>query len=480
MVSITPGYPFSYYAVEPLPLDEDEQKLSEEFVELVLRKTSPEEFSKKLGFADAEVLDNFLNSVDGTRVGKPLKATQAESFKKNIEEFCKEFDVDGKKVAREVFGKVYGYKVVQPLFEDDALEEIMINGLGLPVLAYHRQRGICKTNLVFRNSHELGVFISQLDLPLSDKKVVFEDLKLADNSRANITFPPATHNTVVTIRKFRKQPMSVVDLVENGTLSKHLAAFLWVCVDGMLIYPLNILVAGGTASGKTTTLNALSAFVPPSERIISIEDTLELNLSEIENWVALESGRGITLEGLLENSLRMRPDRLVIGEVRGEEAEGLFTAMNIGHRGTLGTLHANSDRDAVKRLENAPMNVPRGLIPLADLIVVQHRVHDRKKGLIRRVIQVSEVSRIEDEIALNEIYKWNPREDVIENVSATSEAIEKLAKASGRNINHVREEVKRRIQLMDYMIKHNVRSQREVGEFMRAYYSEMLMGGKKK
>jgi flagellar protein FlaI len=195
----------------------------------------------------------------------------------------------------------------------------------------------------------------------------------------------------------------------------------------------------------------------------------------------METSSKAQLEDLVRNSLRMRPDRLIVGEIRGNEAEDLFTAMNIGNRGILATLHANSDRDAVRRLENAPMNVPRSMLPLLDIMVVQHRMFDRKKGrLVRRVMQVSEVSRLEDEIALNEIYTWNAEASVLEPTKLASESKEKLAKATGKSIREVSEEVLRRKRLVEYLVEKNITEQERVNQFMRTYYGELLRADKEK
>ncbi len=481
MASVTKGYPFSFYAVEPVALSNGERKLVSAFLDLVFRRMPVSQFCSESGISDSDALESFLNSIDDTRVGMPAKVEKFDLFKKNVRSFAEAFEVDADKVAKAVADSVYGYRAIQPLFDDGDLEEIMVNGIGTPVLAYHKEFGQCKTNLSFKNEHELSLFISQIsrDAYLEEPRGVFEDLRLPDKSRANIARPPAAKETAITIRKFKKQALSALELVANGTMNAELAAFLWACVDGMMLYPLNILVVGGTASGKTTTLNALSSFIPPNERLISIEDTLELNFEGRENWVALEASKNAGQDALLKNALRMRPDRLIVGEVRGSEAETLFTAMNIGHRGTMGTLHANSDRDAVKRLENSPMNVPRPLIPLADLIVIQHRVNDRRKGLIRRITQVSEVSRIEDQVALNEIYKWNAELDEIERTEMTSQSLEKLALATGKSINAVKEDVGHRLDLISYMMEHGIKGRDGVAQFMQAYYSE-LSGAEKK
>ncbi|MBI5229419.1 CpaF family protein [Candidatus Micrarchaeota archaeon] len=329
---------------------------------------------------------------------------------------------------------------LQSLLEDDLIEEIMINGFG-GVFVFHRQNGMMKTG-VSPSDSELEKLSSFL---LGNKKSHgIADVRLEDGSRANIILS-STGEPSITIRKFRKKPFSIRDLVAEGTLSSDLAAFLWVCTDGFGLFPANIVIAGGTAAGKTTTLNALSSFIPASQRIITLEDVRELNLWH-ENWVKLETDDKRDLSMLVKNSLRMRPDRIILGDVRGEDAKYLFTAMNTGHRGCFATLHANSDRETILRLEGAPMNVPRSLIPLIDLIIVQHRVFYKRSGrLKRRITQVSEVSSIEENvIALNELYKWIPGEDRIIRTPLISAFKERLSSASGVSIPDINKEIEKR------------------------------------
>ncbi|NUN11549.1 CpaF family protein, partial [Candidatus Micrarchaeota archaeon] len=287
---------------------------------------------------------------------------------------------------------------------------------------------------------------------------------------------PLVVQPTVTVRMFRKQPLSVIDLINRGTISSELAAYLWLAMDGLMLHPFNLIIVGGTAAGKTSTLNALTSFIPPSERIITIEDTPELNLFKREDWVQMASGEQAGMRELLINSLRMRPDRLIVGDIRGSEAETMFVAMNTGHRGVMGTLHANNDRDAVKRLQNAPMSVPETLIPMAEIIIVQHRVHSRKHGLIRRITQVSELSKIEEGVvALNELFRWNPVTDELERTDLSSGVLETLSKVTHFKIQDLKQEIEDRKQILEYLQKRNVSLQEEVDLFMEKYYAKLFL-----
>lgn len=238
-----------------------------------------------------------------------------------------------------------GFGLLDILLEDDKLEEIMVTATGKPVYVYDRDQGMCITNISFEDEEELIHQIEKMGRNVGrriDKQNPLLDATLPDGSRVNATIPPISlDGPTLTIRKFREDPLTIIDIIEFGTLSVDVAAFLWLAVDGMEAKPSNILVAGGTASGKSTTLNTLTSFVRNKERVISIEDTAELNLPH-EHWIRLETrapnveGKGeVTMEELVKNSLRMRPDRIIVGEVRGPEAMTMFTGMNTGHNGAL-------------------------------------------------------------------------------------------------------------------------------------------------
>ena len=249
------------------------------------------------------------------------------------------FDFYADAVVREMVG----YGMIDPLVNDDKLEEIMVIGQGQPVYVFHRQYEMMTTNIEFFSDQEIIDLVNRIARQVGrriDISAPLLDARLPDGSRVNATIPPASvSGATLTIRKFRGDPFSMIDLIKMNTVTLEASAFLWACVEGMGVKPANIVISGGTGSGKTTTLNVLASFIPRHERIISIEDTAELNLP-LKHWIRFEGrppgieGTGeISLDILTKNSLRMRPDRIIVGEIRHDEAFSLFTAMNTGHDG---------------------------------------------------------------------------------------------------------------------------------------------------
>ncbi|AEJ41228.1 type II secretion system protein E [Sulfobacillus acidophilus TPY] len=308
-------------------------------------------------------------------------------------------------VVRILVDEILGYGPIQPLLDDPGISEIMING---PRDVYVEQQGeVRKTPVVFRDEAHLRAVLEKM-LAFTGRRVdethPMVDARLPDGSRLNaILRPVAVSGDSITIRKFSQDPLGLTQLVEMGTLAPFMAEFLEAAVRGKL----NIVVSGGTGSGKTTTLNALSAFIGPTERIVTIEDAAELQLMQVHK-VRLEArpanmeGRGeVTIRDLVRNALRMRPDRIIVGEVRGGEALDMLQAMNTGHEGSLTTVHANSPRDCLARIETmvlmAGMELPLAAIrtqvaSAIDLIIHQARLLDGS----RRILQVTEVVGMEN------------------------------------------------------------------------------------
>ncbi|GCC09988.1 putative conjugal transfer protein/MT3759 [archaeon] len=269
--------------------------------------------------------------------------------------------------------------------------------------------------------------------------------------------------------------MTITDLIRYGTLSAYSAAFLWLAVEGMHSRPANIIVIGGTASGKTTTLNALSSFIPEDERIISIEDVLEINLAH-EHWIPLETrppdseGNEITMDDLLKNALRMRPDRMIVGEVRAEEALTLFTAMNTGHDGCIATLHANSARETLNRMRSHPMNVPDIMIPALNLIVSQRRQVEKGK-VVRRVFEIVEISGTEgNNILTNTLFKFDIKSEEIKEVILSGRYIEELSTLNNMRIVDIKTEISRREALLELMVEKNLNRQ-DIHNIIQLYYN---------
>jgi pilus assembly protein CpaF len=313
-----------------------------------------------------------------------------------------------------IAAEILGYGPIEPLLRDDSITEVMVNG---PKQIYIERRGkLHRTDVTFESDEHVMRIIDRIVSPIGrrvDESTPYVDARLPDGSRVNIVIPPISLvGPVITIRKFSRDPFQVDDLIRFGTFTSEIAKFLEACVHVRL----NIIVSGGTGSGKTTTLNVLSSFIPGDERIVTIENAAELQLHQ-EHVVTLESrppnieGKGeITIRDLVINSLRMRPERIIVGECRGGEALDMLQAMNTGHDGSLTTLHSNSPRDTLSRLETmvlmAGMELPirairEQIASAVDLIVHQSRLRDGS----RKLTAITEVQGMEgDVIVLQDIF----------------------------------------------------------------------------
>jgi pilus assembly protein CpaF len=320
---------------------------------------------------------------------------------------------------RQVINEIIGFGPLDPLLDDPTITEVMVNG---PHHVYIEQQGhVFETNIHFDDDAHVQRIIDRILRPLGrrvDRKWPMADARLPDGSRVNIIVPPSSiDGPTITIRKFSKKKLTVEDLIQFESMTPQIAEFLRACV----VSRLNIIVAGGTGSGKTTLLNVLSNFIPDDERIVTIEDSAELQLAK-PHVVRLESrppdpdGTGrVTIRDLVVNSLRMRPERIVVGEVRDGAALDMLQAMNTGHDGSLTTLHANTPRDAISRLETMalmagidfPVKVIREQIAAAiDLIVQQARLRDGS----RKIVQISEVQGMEgDMVVMQDVFRFVER-----------------------------------------------------------------------
>lgn len=389
-------------------------------------------------------------------------------------------ELDRKSLVNNMFQELMGYGEIDSLINDDDLEEIMIIGVNKPVFVYHRKYGMMETDLIFDNEEKILRIIESIARETNrriDQQSPILDGRMMDGSRVNATLPPiSAEGPTLTIRKFKKDPLTIIDLINYNTLNTEIAAFLWLTVDGLGVKPANIIISGGTSSGKTTLLNALSSFINPKERIITIEDTLELQFHHKHTVrmetrsVNIENQGEISIGDLVKNSLRQRPDRIIVGEVRGSEAITLFTALNTGHSG-FGTLHANSSRETISRLINEPMSVPKIMISSIDYIIMEKRIYKSGGISFRRITEIDEVVGMEEgTVSLNKLFKWNSELDEFENLVVLSKTLENLAIMKGVSINDLNFELENRRKILDYMVENNISSLEHISAIISKYY----------
>lgn len=390
------------------------------------RLGAPGDAQKRPGLTNNSDFVDLKNRVQQKLIAEldpKLDLTKTDEVRKNVEDIFNEIldheniiltRVDRARLFEAVAAEILGFGPIEPLLKDNSINEIMVNG---PKLVYIERHGrLEKTNIHFQNDEHVMRVIDRIVAPLGrriDESSPYVDARLPDGSRVNAIIPPlALNGPTITIRKFSKDPYTIDDLIRFGSVTPEMAMFLKACVEAKL----NILVSGGTGSGKTTTLNVLSSFIPNDERIITVENAAELQLRQ-EHVITLESrpanieGRGeITIRDLVINCLRMRPDRIVVGEVRGGEALDMLQAMNTGHDGSLTTLHANSPRDALSRMETmvlmAGMDLPvraiREQVASAVQLLIQQ---DRMKDGSRKIVGITEVQGMEgDVIVMQDIF----------------------------------------------------------------------------
>jgi flagellar protein FlaI len=367
-----------------------------------------------------------------------------------------------------------GYGRIDALMKDPGVEDISCSGPGRPVYVWHRSYEFIPTNIVYE-ARELDSFIIKLAYR-SGRMITYAEpileATLPDGSRIHLTLGSEVtrHGSSFSIRKFRRDLLTIVDLVNFGTLTSEIAALLWFLVENRV----SVLVCGGIASGKTTMLNCLSNFIHPDAKIVSIEDTPELQLYHT-NWVRSITrprtmyGGEITVYDLLRTAMRQRPDYIIIGEVRGEEAYTLFQAIATGHLGMC-TLHAESVEAALMRLQSPPMNIPKNMVAMLDTIVVQRRA-ERDGTPIRRTEVVAEVvgyDESRDQVELNVVYRWNPEDDSFSYLSRCL-SLKDIATRIGYSMDRIEEELGRRRMVIDWMCRTGRRSFADVAEIVRRY-----------
>ncbi|MBI2545267.1 MAG: type II/IV secretion system ATPase subunit [Candidatus Aenigmarchaeota archaeon] len=417
-----------------------------------------------------------------------LKKIEARDFlDKEIDELLKYFNLGVDDTEKQII-KYYmnrdfiGLDILEPLMKDPNIEDISCDGVGIPLFVFHRNPNIGSvvTNIVFNNSNDLDSFIIRL-AQLTGKSISISspllDGTLPDGSRIQATLGTdiAKRGSNFTIRKFIEEPLTPVDLINYGTADSELLAYLWMAVD----YGRSILIAGGAASGKTTFLNVLSLFVRPDKKLISIEDTSELRLPH-PHWISTVARTSIGAEGknevdmfeLLRESLRQRPDYIIVGEVRGKEAYILFQQMATGHP-SFATIHAENTARLSDRLTTAPISLPAGLISSLDIIVFLARMRYKEK-FIRKTTEIVEMVDFDSQNSMpvtNQLFKWNPLNDKFE-VKGKSIVLKKISEMTGISDKDIVNEFERRILVLNWMTDNNITDYRDVYKIFSVYYSD--------
>lgn len=449
-----------YEIIEPT-LQEDEEKQLKEIKKLLMDEIDVDlkEIETK------EKAENYLKEQTKKTIKKYRIKVPSEAIDKFTYYVIRDF---------------FGYGKIDPLMKDHLIEDISADGVNIPLYVWHRVYESLPTNIIFRDEQELDSFIVRMAY-LSGKNISIAspilDASLPDGSRIQLTYGSEVtrRGSTFTIRRFRVDPLTISDLIALKTLSSEMAAYLWYIIENRA----SILVAGGVASGKTTMLNCLSMFIKPEMKIVSVEDTQELNLPH-ENWIPSVARLGfghedkrtgtITLFDLLKAAVRQRPDYIIVGEVRGEEAYTLFQAMATGHLGMC-TLHAESVEAVINRLGSEPMNIPKSLIAMTNVVMVMSRTDIAGKPA-RRANATAEIAGFtcETGISTEEVFHWNPRFDAF-SYAGHSSLLERQMKKMGTSEEEVRRELSRRQTVLDWMTSRSIRRHTEVASLIREYYA---------
>ena len=380
-------------------------------------------------------------------------------------------EADKKVLAAYLLQNSLGLGDLEPLMHDNSLEEVAINTSTEPVWVYHKKYGWCKTNVFLKNEESIYDIAAMIGRRIGKQINVLNpvmDAHLSTGDRVNATvFPVSAFGNTITIRKFSRNPWTIPYLIELNCISAQVSGLIWLCIQNEL----SLLVAGGTGSGKTSFLNAISCLIPANQRVISIEDTRELTLPRFLQWVPMvtrepnSEGKGeVTMLDLLVNSLRQRPDRIIMGEVRKQrEAEILFEAMHTGHS-VYATLHADNANETITRLTTPPISMPKETLSSLAGIVVQFR-HRRLN--IRRTLEFAEVQKGGD---VNTLYRWDIKSDKMNEANRMVSLSQTLSLYAGLSQKEIDQDVADKAKIFNWMVKRGYKNVDIVGEIVSGYY----------
>ncbi|MCD6147352.1 MAG: type II/IV secretion system ATPase subunit [Thermoplasmata archaeon] len=407
-------------------------------------------------------------------------------LRKNVEIAIRDYsislsDVSKEKIMYYIIRDFLGYGKIDVLMYDPMIEDISCDAPRVPIYIYHRNYESLKTNISFSSEAELDSFVIQLAQKCGRHISIARplmDATMPDGSRiqACLSREVSSMGSNFTIRRFREEPLTPSHLVEFNTISPEIAAYFWLAIENGA----SAVLAGGTASGKTTSLNALCLFIPPEMKIVSIEDTREINLPH-PNWIAsvtregtAESGEGskVGMFDLLKAALRQRPEYILVGEIRGEEAVVLFQAMATGHT-VYSTMHADSIFSVVHRLEGDPINIPRIQLQALNIVAIQAMIRIGRKRVrrIKKIVEIVGIDPTTDDILTNEVFSWNPRKDSFD-YYGKGHVLDNVAEQRNWTDKELNEEFTRRRDVIKWMVEKGIKNYIEVGEVIAAYYKD--------
>lgn len=397
-----------------------------------------------------------------------------EALAKLLDEYFSYEDAPTKQILRSyILSRSLGMGYVDFLLHDQHLEEIAIDNAHDPIWVYHRKWGWLQSNIYMSSEEQIHQAASRIGRNVGRQINTLNpllDAFLTSGERVNATISPITpKGNTITLRKFSEDPWTITKFVQNETISAEVAALIWQAIQ----YEMSILVVGGTASGKTSMLNALANFIPPNQRILSIEDTRELRLASYLYWVPMMTrlpnaeGKGaVSMEDLLVNSLRMRPDRIIVGEVRRKaEAETMFEAIHTGHS-CYGTFHANNAKEAIARLTNDPVSVPKALLPAINLLLVQFR--NRRTGQ-RRTFELAEVNENNEH---NLLFQYDTKKDQLLKKNKSTRLFTELSLFTGLNEIELKQDLDEKQKIIGLLVEQEIFNIEQVGKIMAEYYMD--------
>jgi flagellar protein FlaI len=432
---------------------------------------------------ERDIVNDILNKLSYTPVEKGGDKSNEETLREKLDKILRDFRIDLDeneyyKILYYVLRNSTLYERITPLMYDPMIEDISCNGTSKPVYIFHRKYMNLKTNILFENQDVLDRFVIKLAQQCGKHISIAEpmiDATMPDGSRIQMTLGKEVtdHGSTFTIRKFRKEPLTPVNLIKWGTFSAEQMAYLWLCIENKK----SLIFAGGTASGKTTSTNAIALFIPRKSKIVTIEDTRELTLPH-KNWIPgvtrstfSNGGRTVEMYDLLKAALRQRPEYIIVGEVRGKEALTLFQAMSTGHT-TYSTLHADTVNGVIHRLENPPINVPRPMIEALDIISIQSQIYLKEKR-IRRNIEIAEITDLNPHTKMlrtSTVFNYDSVKDKHAMIG-TSKALEEIRKSRGWSQKELKKELVQRKRLLEYLADNDIISFKEVSSIIYTYQS---------